>query len=81
MPIPSDVTTLGSAYPTPISMIMLIWLHVHQILLRIVFTYMLIYHVYRKVSVLHVNRTFVHFTHDAYFVHNGQKMLVQSSLM
>jgi hypothetical protein len=37
---------------------------------------------YRKVSVLHVNRTFVRFTHDAYNgfrTLNGQKILVQSS--
>jgi hypothetical protein len=40
-----------------------IWLHLNQTLLRIVFTCTLIY---RKVSVLHVNRTFVRFTHDAY---------------
>jgi hypothetical protein len=46
-------------------MIMLIWLHVNlnQTLLRTVFTYTLIY---RKVSVLYVNRTFVRFTHGAY---------------
>jgi hypothetical protein len=50
-------------------MIMLIWLHVNQTLLRIVFTYTLIY---RKVSTLHMTRI-------TDFVHNGQKMLVQSS--
>jgi hypothetical protein len=61
-------------------MIMLIWLHVNQTLLRIVFTNTLTVYIGKCPFYMQIGHlSTLHMKRIMDFVHNGQKMLVQSS--